>query len=131
MNAPHRRKEWLEFKDWCGQRKLRAFPAHPWTVSAYLLWLEANRRYRTLNKRLDIIARVHLRSCVHSPESDALVKRTLNTIERRRKAGPHKSFTGKELLAPKKRAVKFVTVEDKKTLSPFPPLVSKRPQTEV
>ncbi|SCA55838.1 hypothetical protein MTBPR1_130034 [Candidatus Terasakiella magnetica] len=131
MNAPHRRKEWLEFKDWCGQRKLKAFPAHPWTLSAYIVWLEAHRRYRTLHKRMDVIARVHIRACVHSPDQEDLVKRTLEAIEARRAAGPHKSFTGKDLLEPKKRKLKLAEKAEKKKLSHLPRLVSKRPQPEI
>ncbi len=130
MNAPHRRKEWLEFKEWCIQRKLKSFPAHPWTVSAYVVWLDANRRYRTLQKRLDVIARVHIRGCVHSPVSENIVSRTLEAVERRRRAGSHKSFDGRELLAPKKRKVSLKKLENKVGLSHLPRLVSRRPQPE-
>jgi len=130
MNTPHRRKEWLEFKDWCGQRKLRAFPAHPWTLSVYLLWLEANRRYRTLHKRLDVIARVHIRACVHSPDRENVVRRTLGVIDQRRSAGPLKVFSRKELLPPKKRKVSFKETSENSRFGSLPSLVSKRPQPE-
>ncbi|MDV7338203.1 hypothetical protein RYZ26_01255 [Terasakiella sp. A23] len=130
MNTPHRRKEWLEFKEWCVQRKLKAFPAHPWTVSAYIVWLDANRRYRTMQKRLDVIARVHIRGCVHSPVSEEIVTRTRDAVDRRRAVGPHKSFDGRELLAPKKRTVVLKKLDKKPTLSHFPKLVSRRPQPE-
>jgi len=132
MNAPHRRKEWLEFKDWCGQRKLRAFPAHPWTVAAYIVWLDANRRYRTLHKRLDVIARVHIRGCVHSPDTEDLVKRTLLAIDTRRSEPKktHKSFTGHDLLEPKKRKLQFKKLDETRAFSNIPPLVSRRPQPE-
>jgi len=132
MNAPHRRKEWLEFKDWCGQRRLKAFPAHPWTLSAYALWLEAHRRYRTLHNRIDVIARVHLRACIHSPEHDPLVTRTLAAIDKRRSVGgkPSKSFTGAELLAPKKRALNLRQEKNTRSLRHIPPLVPRRPQPD-
>ncbi|WP_417789495.1 hypothetical protein [Terasakiella pusilla] len=131
MNTPHRRKEWLEFKEWCVARKLKALPAHPWTVSAYIVWLDANRRYRTLHKRLDVIARVHVRGCVRSPDADALVQRTLMVLERRRLAGPHKSFTGQDLLEPaKKRACSLKPVQQTPALRHVPPLVARRPQPE-
>lgn len=131
MNAPHRRKEWLEFKEWCAARKLKAFPAHPWTVSAYIVWLDANRRYRTLHKRLDVIARVHIRGCVHSPDGDGLVQRTLAALERRRLAGPHKSFSGRELLEPKKKPATTVgKTAQKPAMRHVPPLVARRPQPE-
>lgn len=128
MNTPHRRKEWLEFKDWCGQRRLRAFPAHPWTLSAYILWLDSHRRYRTLHKRLDVIARVHIRACVHSPENDELVRRTLEAVEKRRQSGSHKSFTGEELLAPPVRKDTVEANRARRGLRRSPPLVSRRPQ---
>jgi hypothetical protein len=131
MNTPHRRKEWLEFKDWCGQRKLKPFPAHAWTVSAYVLWLEANRRYRTLHKRLDVIARVHMRACVHSPTEDKVVERTLAALEKRRLAGPHKSFDGVDLLQPKKGKVSVEEKSKKRRLRQTPVLVSKRPQADL
>lgn len=130
MNAPHRRKEWLEFKDWCAQRKLKAFPAHPWTVATYCLWLDANRRYRTLHKRVDIIARVHVRACKHAPDQAELVRRTLETIDQRRQTPPEKSFDGLDLLMPKKTTVQPPVPEVRKTMRRQPPLVSPRPELE-
>ncbi len=131
MNAPHRRKEWQEFKDWCGQRGLKAFPAHPWTLSAYMLWLEAHRRYRTLHKRMDVIARVHLRACAHSPERDSLVQRTLKAIEYRRENPQNRAFNGKELLEPKKSLPKVnKQTTSKRSLRHVPPLVARRPQPD-
>lgn len=130
MNAPHRRKEWLEFKDWCVQRRLKAFPVHPWTLSAYILWLDAHRRARTLHKRVDVIVRVHLRACVHSPDRDPLVQRTLDAVEQRRLKGAHKSFDGTDLLEPKKKNPTPVQDNAKRVLRHIPPLVNKRPQTD-
>lgn len=130
MNAPHRRKEWLEFKDWCAQRRLKAFPAHPWTLAAYIVWLDAHRRGRTLHKRMDIIARVHIRACIHSPDRDPLVERTLTAIERRRQTGSHKSFNAKDLLDPKKKNPTAKSGNTKRVLRHVPPLVSKRPRTD-
>ncbi|NVK19012.1 MAG: hypothetical protein HWE30_09975 [Methylocystaceae bacterium] len=130
MNTPHRRKEWLEFKAWCADRKLRAFPAHPWTVAAYIVWLDANRRFRTLQKRLDVISRVHVRACVHAPDQEDVVQKTLSAIHQRREAGSHKSFDGRDLLEPKKARPTLKKIVKKTKLSHIPPLVSRRPQPE-
>jgi|GEM_PF-1951234 len=133
MNAPQRRKEWQEFKEWCEARKLKAFPAHPWTVSVYLLWLDAHRRTRTLQKRLDIILRVHMCACIHSPDRDPLIKRTLAAIEKRRHKAPSKIFKGQKLLEPKRRKVnRPQKAVSKKTrlFGQIPSLVLRRPPPE-
>lgn len=133
MNAPQRRKEWLEFKEWCEARKLKAFPAHPWTVSVYLLWLDAHRRTRTLQKRLDIIVRVHMCACIHSPDRGPVIKRTLAAIQTRRHKVPSKRFKGQELLEPKRRKVNVAQKAPSKKTRLFaqtPPLVLRRPPSE-
>lgn len=131
MNAPQRRKEWREFKKWCADRRLKALPAHPWTLSAYALWLDANRRHRTLQKRLDVIARVHIRALTHSPERDPLVLRTLEAIETRRGNKDHKIFTGQDLFEPKKKAPCLSPAKERRRLSHTPPLVEKRLQRDL
>jgi len=131
MTAPHRREEWQEFRDWCHARHLHALPAHPWTVSAYALWLADNRRYRTLHKRLDIINRVHLLACKPTPEDTALVKKTVARIENRKIPAPKTAFTGEELLIAKKQAPQpSYPSKPAKPFSQTPPLVSRRPSQE-
>lgn len=125
MNTPHRRKEWTEFRDWCQERRLKPFPAHPWTVAAYMRWLDANRRYRTLQKRLDVIARVHLRQCIRSPDVEDIVQRTIKAIESNRERLDTRS-AGEQLLKPSRQNVTPVSKKTR-SLSNTPPLVSRRP----
>jgi hypothetical protein len=127
-------KEWREFKVWCRERKLKALPAHPWTVAVYLLWLDAHRRYRSMDKRLEVIAHVHVCGCYHSLDRDPIIVRTKKAIVQRRSLGAHKSFTGEELLEPKRSPVQAKpSAQPKKTrlLTQTPPLVLRRPRPTV
>lgn len=126
MNTPHKRKEWLEFKDWCQDRRLNHFPAHPWTVAAYMVWLDANRRYRTMQKRLDVISRVHIRQCVRAPDLEGVVLRTLKAIEARRN-GTLCDYEDMAYLEPSRRKLAPLTLETRRQMARTPPLVSKRP----
>jgi hypothetical protein len=130
MYLAQRTKEWREFKDWCVQRKLRALPVHAWTLSAYLLWLEDNRRFRSMDKRLDIIARAHLERCHHCPDQDDLVKRTRQSIEDKRLKPAKTIFKGDDLIKPAKKTPSDMIKNSKRTMRNQPSLVSRRPNSE-
>ncbi len=74
---------WLHFVRWCGSRRLRALPAHPWTVAAYLRWCAPRRSATPPARRLRAIARAHVLSLQPPPDRAPLVRRTLRLIEQR------------------------------------------------
>ena len=76
-------RAWADFSAWCRRRGLRALPAHPWTLAAYLRWCEERHRYPAIVKRIGVIARAHLLGCQPAPHRHPTVLRTLRTIERR------------------------------------------------
>jgi hypothetical protein len=65
---------------------VRALPAHPWVVAAYLRWCEHRRLPRRIDRELAAIARVHLLSSQHPPDRDPTVLRTLRAIAMREEA---------------------------------------------
>ncbi len=76
-------KEWREFVAWCSPRRLKALPAHPWTVAAYVRWCEPRKRVPSILKSLREITRVHLLKCQKTPERHPTVIKTLRQIEAR------------------------------------------------
>lgn len=80
-SAPPR--EWTAFLSWCQARGLKGLPAHPWTVSAYLRWIEARHGYVQVLRHLGVISHRHLMVSSFSPERHPLVLRTLGTIKAR------------------------------------------------
>ncbi|MEO5337871.1 MAG: hypothetical protein H7841_13420 [Magnetospirillum sp. WYHS-4] len=119
-------KAWGEFKDWCRARRLRALPAHPWTVAAYLRWCAATRRLPALEKRLGSILRAHLMACQPSPDRHPVILRTLRLLESQRRHQERRTslfraddFTrsDRKAAAPKRRH----------GLGSTPPLVRKGP----
>lgn len=79
---------WRHFVAWCSRHRLRALPAHPWTVAAYLRWWGARRSTVAPRRRLAAVARVHLLNLMPSPEADPLVRRTLRKVESQPPARP-------------------------------------------
>ena len=76
-------KAWDDFVAWCRVRRLRALPAHPWTVAAYLRWCDHRRRPMPPAKALRAIARAHVLACVPAPDHHPTVTRTLRAIDAR------------------------------------------------
>ena len=76
-------KAWKEFARWCQKRGLNAIPANPWTVAAYAKWCEPRRRFPTIANAIKAIARMHLLSCLRSPDRHPTVRRTLRQIKAR------------------------------------------------
>ena len=72
---------WRHFATWCGDHGLKALPAHPWTVAAYLRWWSARRSTVPPRRRLTAIARVHVLQLLPPPDRDPTVRKTLRKIE--------------------------------------------------
>lgn len=90
-----RETAWNEFVDWCGGRGLNAMPAHPWTLAAYIRWLEYRASPSAIQRIVRAIARQHREKSRKRPERHPTVTRTLRGVElrakerrQRRAAGP-------------------------------------------
>lgn len=75
-------RDWRHFERWCRARRLRALPAHPWAVAAYLRWCEKRTRGQAIADCLQAITRVHILSGTRAPDRDPMVERTLRLVER-------------------------------------------------
>lgn len=80
---PSSATQWSEFVKWCAQRRLKALPAHPWTIAAYLRWIDRRADAQIAHAALDAISRQHLLKTLRVPTRHALVTRTLDMIDRR------------------------------------------------
>lgn len=80
---PSSAAQWSEFTKWCAQRRLKPLPAHPWTIAAYLRWIDRRADAATAHAALDAISRQHLLKTLRVPTRHALVARTLEMIDRR------------------------------------------------
>ena len=134
---------WQEFAKWCRTRGLRALPAHPWTVAAYVRWCESRHRSGTIIERIRSIARVHVLACVPSPDRHPIVGRTLAQLTLRERTLPNRADlfeadAGKRASAPlppaDDTAEASETAEEparhrrRRTLRATPPLVQRRPK---
>jgi hypothetical protein len=91
MIAQRREKNWLDFVDWCRARRLKALPAHPWTVAAYARWCDTHYRRPNVCKRIEAIARAHIFYCAASPDRHPTVMSTLRIIERNHQSQANRS----------------------------------------
>ena len=133
-----RDRAWVDFRAWCVARRLRALPAHPWTVAAYARFCQARHTPKTITEKLAVIGRVHLSKGHRAPDGAALVKRTLAELRRERaKSGRLKGpvlFKAEDFVsadpvdpadpAPPKRS----SARASGPLRQRPPLVSRRPK---
>jgi hypothetical protein len=78
-----RTQHWMDFKRWCTQRKLKARPAHPWTIAAYLRLIDRRLGAKDAQEALDAISREHVLKTMRAPMRHAIVARTMEMIERR------------------------------------------------
>ncbi|MEX2449417.1 MAG: hypothetical protein WD407_01015 [Rhodospirillales bacterium] len=74
-------RTWCDFAAWCASRGLKALPAHPWTVAAYVRWCAPRHRLPAIIDSLKAITRMHLLKCHKTPERDPLVLKTLRRVE--------------------------------------------------
>ena len=132
MRAPP--KDWRDFAAWCDQRGLRALPAHPWTLAAYLRWCEAHHRLPTVHRRLAAIARHHVLRCAPRPDRNPIVARTLQMIEQRARLKADRAglfqpddFTAQDSTAVTPRPAPPRKARKARGLRQRPRLVSRRP----
>jgi len=78
-----RAKTWGEFTRWCESRGLKSLPAHPWTIAAYLRWVDRRKGAQTARDALNVIAREHLLKTARVPARHSTVQSTIELIERR------------------------------------------------
>ncbi len=74
---------WSEFKKWCAVRGVKALPAHPWTIAAYLRVVDRRMGGAQAHAALDVISRQHLLKTLRVPTRHAIVVRTMEMIDRR------------------------------------------------
>jgi hypothetical protein len=130
-----RDKAWTEFVDWCTGYRLRALPAHPWTVAAYVRWCERRRRHRTLARRLRAIARAHVLAGHKAPDRHPTVMRTLHAVETRRRNRARPLFRAEDFLlsttpTPPIEAAASAKPTVGRALRNQPRLVRRRPKSD-
>lgn len=101
MSRQKHDKIWTEFVHWCSKRKLRVLPAHPWTIAAYLRWIDAREEGDRAESIIKSISRAHILRAQRSPHDHPVIARTMLSIARRRKSAPDRSnlFDGKDFLS--------------------------------
>ena len=131
-------RAWSEFVAWCTGRRLRALPAHPWTVAAYVRWCDRRRRHRTLARRLRAIARAHVLAGHKAPDRHPTVTRTLRAVETRRRTRARPLFRAEDFLAataptPSSGATGATEADEptvRRALRKHPRLVPRRPKVD-
>lgn len=101
MARQARDKIWNDFVHWCGKRHLKPLPAHPWTIAAFLRWMDSRDDGENAEKALKSISRAHLLAGRRSPHAHPMIERTLGSIYRRRTTAPDRSnlFEARDFLA--------------------------------
>lgn len=79
-------KAWTDFVSWCEARNLKAVPANPWTLAAYLRWCEPHQRYPAIAKNIKAIAKVHMTKTRKRLDRHPMITRTLRLLEARARA---------------------------------------------
>jgi len=82
-------KAWEEFVAWCQSRGLRAVPANPWTLAAFIRACEERHSLKTLEKLLQGINRVHAEKTRKRLDHHPLVQRTMRMIENKAASREH------------------------------------------
>ncbi|MEX0694393.1 MAG: hypothetical protein WD075_08125 [Rhodospirillales bacterium] len=83
MNVPGKEKSWLAFVQWCDARGLSSSPANPWTLAAYVRFVEGTMRLDALRRHIDQIGQMHFEKIRKRPDRHTMVKRTLDSVKRR------------------------------------------------
>ncbi len=82
--AGHRQRElWDDFVIWCQARQLQPLPANPWTLAAYLRYLEGRMAPSSMQKVVRAVGRLHREKSRQRPDRHPLVIRTLKLAEQR------------------------------------------------
>lgn len=83
MAISAKKQSWQEFETWCVLRGLSAAPANPWTLAAYIRFIEKNMRLTALKRHVSHIGQMHFDKLRKRPDRDPLVKRTIASVEER------------------------------------------------
>ena len=126
---------WSDFKAWCVQRKLKALPAHPWTIAAYLRWIDRRFGAKDAQAAFNVISRQHVLKTMRAPMRHAIVARTLEMIERRGEVRDCQAalFDDQDALGQSPRPAPSKKVAPKpgrRVLSTEPRLKPRRPQVK-
>jgi len=92
---------WNDFVRWCKKRHLKPMPAHPWTIAAFLRWMDSKDDGDSADAALKSISRAHLLCGRRSPHHHPMIERTLGSIYRRRASAPDRSnlFEARDFLS--------------------------------
>lgn len=82
------RADWRDFCGWCESHGVRALPALPETVAAYIAECAGRLKVGSIQRRLNAIAEAHKAMGLESPTSAGIVRATLKGIRRTLGAGP-------------------------------------------
>jgi hypothetical protein len=82
--------DWRDFCAWCEGHGVRALPAVPETVAAYIAECASRLKVGSIQRRLNAIAEAHKAAGIDSPTHAALVANTMKGIRRTRGTHPHK-----------------------------------------
>ncbi len=88
MSRQKHDRQWLAFVEWCRNRRLKPLPAHPWTIAAFLRWIDRRDAGKTSRVEagclVKIISRAHLLAGYASPHNHPVIEKTRASIERRK-----------------------------------------------
>jgi len=116
-------RSWDAFSAWCDERGLAAAPANPWTLAAYIRFVEGTMRYDVLRRHVDQIGQMHFEKRRTRPDRTAMVQRTLDSVRRRAEARKRQSKEKTKPVAPLFEAEDFL---DAKTPQKNPKMPRKR-----
>jgi integrase len=80
--------DWRDFCAWCEGHGVRALPASPETVAAYIAECAGQLKVGSIQRRLNAIAEAHKAAGTDSPTHSALVTNTMKGIRRTRGTPP-------------------------------------------
>lgn len=86
MAALGKTRSWEAFSAWCDERGLTPAPANPWTLAAYIRYLEGQMRYDALRRHVDHVGQMHFEKRRTRPDRDVMVQRILDAVRRREEA---------------------------------------------
>lgn len=81
--ALNKQQSWAAFVQWCETNRLRAAPAHPWTLAAYVCTLEGKMRIDAIRRHVGQIGQMHHEKLRKRPDRHPLVLRTIESLRRR------------------------------------------------
>ena len=121
MARQSRDKIWDDFVHWCKKRHLKPMPAHPWTIAAFLRWMDSRNDGENAETALKSISRAHLLCGRRSPHSHPMITRTLGSIYRRRSSAPDRSdlFEARDFLGGPEKAAAISAHHRKDDIDPI------------